>query len=344
MGRMPIRSPFPASAPRPDGAPMALSDILKRGEVGASLKGQFYQYQRHGKWVTAKWPKKRGKPKSAAQSQAQKDFAAVCRAIKLTAAEVQMYARANAAGTPMLPRDAMMAALYGNGPTIRTYSGKIIKPMANKLLSSTVLDAIGWQEGDILYRSGDTWEALRAGGPGQVLTMPEIGKAPRWAPASGGGAPLRVSNPISTANSVATNITGGNAYFMYEQLKVSRVGYIPFQNLGVTGTVTIARIDDNYDVVEVLAQKDFSKAGWIRNQLAFVDLDVPAILEPLTRVAVVLTCFDGTSTTRESPRRGETFVVNAASYPIQGLRSSVRPIIGTRFVVDPNVVMAQVLQ
>lgn len=187
MERMPIRSPFPASALRPDGAPMALSDTLKRGEVGASLKGQFYQYQRHGKWVTAKWPKKRGKPKSAAQSQAQKDFAAVCRAIKLTAAEVQMYARANAAGTPMLPRDAMMAALYGNGPTIRTYSGKVIKPMANALLASTVLDAIGWAKGDMLVRNDDRWEVLSPGLPGYVLQTNGPNELPTWVQPSGGG-------------------------------------------------------------------------------------------------------------------------------------------------------------
>lgn len=187
MGRTPIRSPFPASALRPDGAPMALSDTLKRGEVGASLKGQFYQYQRHGKWVTAKWPKKRGKPKSAAQSQAQKDFAAVCRAIKLTAAEVQMYARANAAGTPMLPRDAMMAALYGNGPTIRTYSGKVIKPMANKLLSSTVLDAIAWAPGDLLVRGQDTWDPLPKGLAGQALMVKPDGSGLEWADVQSAG-------------------------------------------------------------------------------------------------------------------------------------------------------------
>ena len=187
MGRTPIRSPFPASALRPNGAPMALSDTLKRGEVGASLKGQFYQYQRHGKWVTAKWPKKRGKPKSAAQSQAQKDFAAVCRAIKLTAAEVQMYARANAAGTPMLPRDAMMAALYGNGPTIRTYSGKVIKPMANAYLASTVLDAIGWAKGDMLVRKDDRWEVLAPGLPGYVLQTNGPNELPTWVEPSGGG-------------------------------------------------------------------------------------------------------------------------------------------------------------
>lgn len=323
---------------------MALSETLKRGEIGASLKGQFYQYQRHGKWVTAKWPKKRGKAKSPAQLQAEKDFASVCRAIKLTAAEVQMYARANAAGTPMLPRDAMMAALYGNGPTIRTYSGKVIKPMANKLLSSTVLDAIGWQEGDILYRGQDAWEVLRAGGPGQVLTMPEIGKVPYWAPSSGGGAPLRISTPVSAAAGNVTRITFGNSYFLYQQIVIRRVGYVPDQNLGTTGTLTIALINDTYDVVEVLAQKDFSKSGWVRSNLEFVNLDAPVVVGPTVRLAIVFSCFDGGSGSRESARRGQDFVINAASFPVQGLRADVKPIVGTRFIVDPNVITAHAIE
>lgn len=187
---------------------MALSDTLKRGEIGASLKGQFYQYQRHGKWVTAKWPKKRGKAKSAAQLQAEKDFAAVCRAIKLTAAEVQMYARANAHGTPMLPRDAMMAALYGNGPTIRTYSGKVIKPVANALLSSTVLDAIGWAKGDMLVRNDDRWEVLSPGFEGYILQTNGPGKLPTWVePSGGGGSSSRLwfsGTPIEWARNAPT--------------------------------------------------------------------------------------------------------------------------------------------
>lgn len=341
---MPIRYPCRASAPRPCDIPMALSETLKRGEIGASLKGQFYQYQRHGKWVTAKWPKKRGKAKSPAQLQAEKDFASVCRAIKLTAAEVQMYARANAAGTPMLPRDAMMAALYGNGPTIRTYSGKVIKPMAHKLLSSTVLDAIGWQEGDILYRSSDSWEVLRAGGPGQVLTMPELGKVPAWAPPSGGGAPRRVMNPISASVPVETNITFGNSFYWYQEVVIRRVGYVPYRNLGTAGTLTIATINNTWNIVDILAQKDFSKSGWSLNNLEFVDLDAPLVISPDQRVGIVFTCTEGTSSTREAARRGETWVVNASSFPVQGIRLGVRPVIGSRFISDPNVITAQAIE
>lgn len=164
---------------------MALSDYLERGQIGPSFSGAFYQYERNGRWITAKWPKKRGKPRSEKQKQAQQAFSEVCKAIKRTAAEIQMYHRENAKGTPMLPRDTMMAALYGNGPTLQHYDGRIIKPMANKLMSSTVLDAIGWQKGDILYRGDDTWDVLaRPDGRG-VLLWDEGTQRPVWGDASG---------------------------------------------------------------------------------------------------------------------------------------------------------------
>lgn len=166
---------------------MALSDYLKRGQIGPSFSRSFYQYERNGRWVTAKWPKPRGKPKSEKQALAQQAFSEVCKAIKRTASEIQMYHRENAKGTPMLPRDSMMAALYGNGPTLTYYSGKVIKPMANKLLASTVLDAIGWQEGDLLYRAGDTWEVLHRPDGHGVLLWDDGLKKPVWGDASGLG-------------------------------------------------------------------------------------------------------------------------------------------------------------
>lgn len=166
---------------------MALSDYVKRGQIGPSHKSSFYTYERNGRWVVVKWPKKRGKPRSEAQALTQTVFKAVCDAIKNTAAEIQTFHRENAKGTPMLPRDTLMAALYGNGPTVTFYSGKVIKPMANRLLASTVLDALAWEEGTLLYRGPDYWEAVPPAADGQVLSYSDELKRPVWVEAGGGG-------------------------------------------------------------------------------------------------------------------------------------------------------------
>lgn len=241
---------------------MALSETLKRGEIGASLKGQFYQYQRHGKWVTANWPKKRGKAKSPAQLQAERDFASVCRAIKLTAAEVQMYARANAAGTPMLPRDAMMAALYGNGPTIRTYSGKVIKPMAYAMLSSTVLDAIGWAKGDMLVRKEDRWEVLAPGLPGYVLQTNGPNELPSWVqPSGGGGSVGRLWFTGSIINYTRLAPTYGmplkpsipfKLNSIYVAAQFARTYTLRAELWAATGTTLNSKIAQSFDVVQPL--------------------------------------------------------------------------------------------
>lgn len=167
---------------------MAVSDTPKRGGIGPSLRGLIYQYERQGQWITSNWPRKRGKKATPKQKLAQEAFRGMMAAMKGTAAEIQTYHRLNAKGTPMLPRDTLMAALYGNGPTIVHYSGKVIKPMSNRIMSSTVLDALGWAPGTILFRGPELWEPLPQGLEGQVLTSQGESEMPVWVtPESGGG-------------------------------------------------------------------------------------------------------------------------------------------------------------
>lgn len=188
---------------------MAITRYNGRGRIGPSFRGKLYEYESNGRRIIASWPKPRGKPVSEKQALSQKAFKEVAEAVKRTAAEIQNFHRLAAAGTPMLPRDTLFAALYGNGPTIKLYDGRIIKPMANKYLSSTVLDAIGWQEGTILYRGAETWAALTPGTPGQVLAIDEAGN-PYWSSsAGGGGAGGNIFMPtVSTLSTGSTNLKG----------------------------------------------------------------------------------------------------------------------------------------
>lgn len=159
---------------------MAIDYDGKRGQIGPSLRGLIYQYERNGAWVTSKWPAPRGKKATKKQQEARQAFKDVMLAMKLTAPNIQTVHRAAASGTPMLPRDTLMAALYGNGPSINFYSGKVIKPMTNKYMASTVLDAIGWEPGSLLWRGADTWEVVPAGLEGQFLQSNGSDKAPEW--------------------------------------------------------------------------------------------------------------------------------------------------------------------
>lgn len=205
---------------------MAISDDGKRGQIGPSLRGLIYQYERSGQWVTSAWPKKRGKAASPKQKLAQQAFKDVMLAMKMTAAPIQSFHRAAATGTPMLPRDTLMAALYGNGPPIHFYSGKVIKPMANRILSSTVLDALGIDPGGILYRGDDLWEFVPPGLDGQVLSFSEAEKRPVWLTPGGGGEGKRfIYCPATREGSSLYNVTG-NVYCLAEEVSLVSMSWV----------------------------------------------------------------------------------------------------------------------
>lgn len=212
---------------------MAISDDGKRGQIGPSLRGLIYQYERDGLWVTSKWPKKRGKVATTRQKQAQQAFKDCMTAMKMTAAPIQLFHRVAANGTPMLPRDTLMAALYGNGPTIPFYDGRVIKPMRNKVLSSTVLDALGWEVGTMLFRGPEYWEALPQGLAGQVLTSQGERQVPIWkTPEGGGGGGATVYFPGPSKVFASSRVAFGTRIVPMMAFKALRV----WTRVGLAGT------------------------------------------------------------------------------------------------------------
>lgn len=275
---------------------MALSDYLKRGQIGPSLKGQHYQYERNGRWVTAKWPKKRGPARSQKQKNAEIAFAEACFAMKRTASEIQMFHRENAKGTPMLPRDSLMAALYGNGPAIHFYNGKVIKPMANKYLASTVLDAIGWQPGMLLYRGPDTWEVVPPGSDGQVLAYSEALKRPQWEERSdGGGVKKAVYGAYETFPGGTRNMRG-NIYQFNDALTLERVGFWGDYSSGDKVGLVVAFMGDDNIVDATVHDFGFVHVG--AGGLRYADISLPyAITIPSRERFLVATYRSTTSGT-----------------------------------------------
>lgn len=159
---------------------MVIKQTEKRAGVGPSFKGQFYQYMKGDQHIVASWPQHTKTFKSVRQERAKALFKEACKAIKLTAATFQNESRESAKGTPMLPRDALMAALYGKGPTIVFPNGERLVPMASRVEMSKLLDNLGWTNGSILYRDpSEYWKSLEPGTEDQVLVIDENG-LPSW--------------------------------------------------------------------------------------------------------------------------------------------------------------------
>lgn len=162
---------------------MVIRVTRKKGNVGPSLKGRLYSYENKFGNITASWPKPRGKAKSEAQQWAQDRFTEACKIMKLMPGDFLAYAAENCKGKPMLPRDALMAALYGRGPVIYLPSGRVLRPMATRIDMSTMMDNLAWKPFSMLYRDDDTWVGLDPPSETSVLVF-DVAQGYLWVEAS----------------------------------------------------------------------------------------------------------------------------------------------------------------
>lgn len=171
-----VKWPTPSLSAAP--APLRFNDLMqikvterKRG-VGPSMRGLFYSYPQGDVTIVKAWPPKRGKPRTRNQEIAQRLFTEACAAMKRMAPEIIDYHRENSKGTPMLPRDALMACLYGRGPSLPMQDGTVIRSMATRVDMSEVMDNLEWRPGSILFRGDDGyWKGLLVGSAGQILSV-----------------------------------------------------------------------------------------------------------------------------------------------------------------------------
>lgn len=315
---------------------MAIDRYNGRGRIGPSFRGQFYEYERNGQRVISSWPPKRGKPISEKQALTQSAFKQVCEAIKRTAGPIQNLHRLAAVGTPMLPRDTLFAAYYGNGPTIKFYDGRVVKPMANKYLASTVLDAIGWSKGDILYRGPDQWEVLPAGAVGQILALSDD-LIPQWQnpPEAGGSGGTWLT---AAYNSDSTG-AGATRAFPISPIIDAVIDAVWFYQSGLAGYVY------RVGIYQVNASRMITKVVRVETVPCIVDgtrrkvvykLANSAPLEGGKTYAVALTAYHGDDTT---PTRCSISSAYPGQYPaneiLQGWNLPKRvPALGDAFTVS----------
>lgn len=125
--------------------------------------------------------------------------------MKLMHGDFIAYAAQDVKGKPMLPRDALMAALYGKGPVVVLPSGRVLRPMATRIEMSQMMDNIASDPGDLMWRDESKWVPLHAPDvPAFLVFDPSQGYL--WVQASdvGGGSPW-VVNESGSANNINAN-------------------------------------------------------------------------------------------------------------------------------------------
>lgn len=224
-----------------------------------SLRGVLMQDLVNGIERNRAWPTERKRRKTTEQKKREDDFRDAQTVAKYTPPAIQTQYREACEGTPLLPRDMLIATVYGTFVAIVTDTGKKYYSMANRTGVSDSLDVINQQPGSILFRGPQFWEALGPASPGQVLVMGPDSQ-PAWETISPGftAAAANVNAQEGTGSTGYTNlatvgpevtvITGTEAIVAISAVTDRTTGgfgnnsYIAFE---VTGATTIAAADAN---------------------------------------------------------------------------------------------------
>lgn len=125
---------------------------------GPSIRGRAIFSTFRGVPYVRPWPKPMPLKEGTPRAKAAEAFAAANRAIKITDGNFYAEQWKITQGTPMLPRDIMLAAMYGRAYTLVMPDGQEIWSMRARADVSSSLDVLGSTQGKMLVRGERYWE------------------------------------------------------------------------------------------------------------------------------------------------------------------------------------------
>ncbi len=186
-----------------------------------------------GQLIACKWPRRRPRvthPTTLAQME---KFRQANWLTKFAPAAVQMTHRKIVAGTQLLPRDLMIAAMYGRGLTWQINDHRRRYPVAAVQDLSDTLDLLGTLPGDIIARGPDGWRVSSPTQPGQVPMSQAAGLAPVWQTLTGGVGIWQGVEDVTLAVPLALNAYHSVAIPPTTQREVEFTVFIPTTASGV---------------------------------------------------------------------------------------------------------------
>lgn len=191
---------------------MAILRSIPRKLRGPSLRNAVMIDSVRGVLRVRKWPRKRGKPRSALQQFWVDWFTQANLLAKYADGMTQALAIKLTKGSGLYPRDIMLQAMRGRLYWWTDDTGQNWYPMAAILDVSKTLDLLAETVGSVLVRASDRWHAAVAGNPGDLLTQQPAGLPPKFSPlvappANINGALATKSANQSIANGTVVNIT-----------------------------------------------------------------------------------------------------------------------------------------
>lgn len=213
----------------------------KRGDVGASYRGLCYSYSQNGRTYVKSWPKPSINRRTDAQLFEQWLFQQACIAMKRMDPAFINYARDWSRGTPMLPRDSLMAAVYGKGPPLFFPDGRRLNNMATAVNISDLMDNMSYTRGDMLYRGQNIWKGLPIGLPGQYLRVATDGNTPEWWWPETGSGGYNYSSNCSSALDTGAYRSKGVKFESVVPMILSHIGIYMRKYAGIEYWIQVVR-------------------------------------------------------------------------------------------------------
>lgn len=140
----------------------------------------FYVRELRGQLLLCKWPRKRGRPLHPTTREQNEKFRQANWLAKYAPAAIQMAHRTVVEGTSLLPRDLMIASMYGRGFDFVIPGARRRYPVAARQDLTDTLDILGALAGGIIARGPDQWEGVSPTQAGQALISGPTGQAPTY--------------------------------------------------------------------------------------------------------------------------------------------------------------------
>lgn len=305
-------------------------------EVAPSYRGRFYSYTTGDKIVFASWPTHMTNPRTAPQEAARMKFKLACWMMKALPADIQIMFRETADGTPFLPRDALLAAVYGKGPMIEFPDGTKVPNMATKVNMSEVLDNIAWKPGSVLYRDANLWKGLPNPVEEAFLRFDPVTKRPFWGAGggSGGGADIWWR---TDSDMVEYTVGGNTAGMRFRPRYAATVGKVWMHANYDEGEEIVGRIleiDASNTITAIIQTLDPQAVPGTGLRRVALDFDNQAVLTANTRY-IVCTSRPSKSADIANPistaTSGEQRPGPVHDTILRGILSSVVPTVGQTF-------------
>lgn len=195
-----------------------------------------------GRTYFSSWPAPRGPAKSPAQQRAQDDFAGAVVIIKNMVGDAIDLAQLVSEGTPLMPRDFLMAQLFQRAFYFVLADGRKVFPMVARQDVSLLIDTLAQLQGDMLVRRNTFWEPLSPGDEAQVLTIAPDG-TPAWMDPAAGTAPAEAIliqpqfDPLNWVNSLGSPAFGASLYIPTSAVVLHG---LRFWVGGISGSITVS--------------------------------------------------------------------------------------------------------